>query len=178
MRSLKIYSVLFLVLILALNFTACKNGPTMPDNPPDNPPDNGIKFANQVPILYQRIEPYDKSNELPVQLNIFSFPLNSIPEWGNIQHAQMTKNSSKEFSYVAASLPYETKLWMYVEDPARNPGMAGAPQLNCRILKVMGTELTEKYIRKNPPEVRDWYGQDWDVTCFILLKDNTVVPWD
>jgi hypothetical protein len=179
MRSLKIYLVLFSVLILALNFTACKNATTMPDvppsNPPDNPPDNGVKFATNVPILYQRVEPYDKSNDLPVKLNILPVP-DPLPEWLNIRNAEMAKNSSKEFSYTAASLPYETKLWMYVYDPAY--GGAGAPQLKARILKVMGAELNEAFIRRQPPECREWYGQDWDVVCFILKKDNTVVPLD
>jgi len=182
MSSLKNYLVLFLGFILILGFAACK-GLTTPEPPtPENPPGNGnndngngTKFATNVPILYQRVEPYDKSNDFPVKLNILSVP-DPLPDWLNIRNAQMTKNSSKEFSYTAASLPYETKLWMYVYDPAY--GGAGAPQLKARTLKVMGVELNEAFIRRQPPECREWYGQDWDVVCFILKKDNTVVPWD
>ena len=181
MSSLKNYLVLFLGFILILGFAACKGlttpEPPAPENPPDNPPDNGTEFATNVPILYQRVEPYEKSNDLPVKVNIIPYPqFEAVPNWYGIQHGIMTKHSSKEFSYTATSLPYETKLWMYVYDPAYSG--AGAPELKARILKVMGVELNEAFIRRQPPEYREWYGQDWDVVCFILKKDNTVVPWD
>jgi len=140
------------------------------DGDGDGDDDGGIKFITNVPYVYTRVDPYksDEYYDSHVYLNVY--PPNSFQGWQRIQNAQMTKNSSKEFSYVAASLPCETKLWSIVQDFGRSA--AGGPQNNGEKLKILGQELDKRFIHETDP-----WGNSRQCACYIIKKDGSVVPW-
>lgn len=164
MRYLKIYLILGLVILISLSF-GCKELKSIFTPDPDGP-----KFAVNVKIEYERLEPYVSTDYFDAHVNLNIQTTQSVEGWNSIRNTKMQKISDKEFEYTASSLPYETKLYMYTQDWGRSS--AEGPEFNGRKFKIMETELTDKYIRKDPS------GNGYDVAAFIIKKsNNAVVPW-
>jgi hypothetical protein len=169
MRSLKFYLILGLAVLLSFSFS-CKST-FSPDDPTENGGggDKGVKFIFNTKVEYERLDPFISTIEYDSMVALKIVSDSSVEGWGDIQ-AIMKQISKKKFEYVAEKLPYETKLWMVARDLGR--GLAGGPDFNGRKFTILGTELTEKFIRKDP------WGNNWDVACFIIKKDNTILPWN
>lgn len=128
-------------------------------------------FINNVKIEYVRVEPFQSTEYIDanVRLEIGLAPYTLVEGWQHIQNALMTKVDAKNFYYIADKLPKKTKLWVVVQDHGR-PN-ADSPDLNGKIIKILGVELTDRYILKAPS------GNNWDVACFIIQEDGSVTPW-
>lgn len=167
MRTLKKYVFFLGLIILTISFIKCnQKSPFSPEEPPEDP-SNNMKFATNVKISYERIEPFKISGSDGVNLMVKLEP--EKEEWNDIHKEIMAKISDEKFDYIAEKIPYEEKVWVVVNDQARKN--AGGPEWNGRKLYVLGQELTEGFIRKDP------WGNNWDVAGFIIKSNNTVVPW-
>ena len=140
------------------------------DGDGDGDDDGVVTFATNVEISYQRVDPYKSTDYYDSNVSLEVNPPNLFQGWQAIWNALMTKVTEKEFKYVAASLPYETKLWMVVRDPGRS--FAGGPSFNGKRFKVSGQELDDRFVQQTDP-----VGNNRECARFIIKKDNSVIPW-